>query len=123
MTEDDGWTEWDDGPVARPYTVTGGRTRTSGVLHFDLIDVVGRTVRLPGPAAFNPERSAILRMCEIPLTVADLASGIGLPLQLVRVLLDDLVREGLIEVRITAPRGRVTDHQLLERVLAGIRAL
>jgi predicted ArsR family transcriptional regulator len=62
-------------------------------------------------------------MCEEPITVADLASELGLPLGVVRIVLDDLVHDGLIEVRVAAPRGRVTDASLLERLLAGIRAL
>ena len=42
---------------------------------------------------------------------------------MVRVLLADLVHEGLIEVRTMAPRGRVTDKQLLRQVLDGLHAL
>ena len=57
------------------------------------------------------------------MTVADLASAIGLPLGVVRVLLDDLVDEGLLEVRIMAPRGRLTDKRLLKQVLDGLHAL
>lgn len=121
MTDD--WTDWDSGPVARPYTVTGGRTRQRTTLRFDLVDVVGRSVRPVRDGGYTPERRAILGLCEYPLTVADLASELALPLGVVRIVLDDLVHDGLIEVRVPAPRGRVTDTQLLERVIAGIRAL
>jgi len=123
MTEDDRWTDWDAGPVARPYTLTGGRTAQRTTLRFDLIDLVGRTLRPTGNGAFTPERARILELCETPATVADLASAIGLPLGVVRVLLDDLVHDGLIEVRVAVQRGPVTDRGLLERVLAGIRSL
>jgi len=41
----------------------------------------------------------------------------------VRVLLDDLVQEDLIEVRTVTPRGRVTDKHLLKQVLDGLHAL
>ena len=34
MTEDERWTEWDSGPVARPYTVTGGRTFDAMLANF-----------------------------------------------------------------------------------------
>ena len=123
MRDEDDWTEWDAGPVSRPYTVTGGRTRQRTTLRFDLVDLVGRSLRPVLDGGFTPERRAILGMCEVPITVADLASELRLPLGVVRIVLDDLVHDGLIEVRVPAPRGRVTDTQLLERVIEGIRAL
>lgn len=123
MREEEDWTDWDAGPVSRPYTITGGRTRQRTSVRFDLVDLVGRSLRPVGDGGFTPERRAILDMCREPVTVADLASALSLPLGVVRVLLDDLVHDGLIEVRVAAPRGRVTDARLLERVLAGIRAL
>jgi hypothetical protein len=123
MREDDDWTDWDSGPVSRPYTVTGGRTKQRTTVRFDLVDLVGRSLRPVGESGFTPERRAILDMCEEPITVADLASALSLPLGVVRIVLDDLVHDGLIEVRVPAPRGRITDTTLLERVLAGIRAL
>jgi DNA-binding IclR family transcriptional regulator len=57
------------------------------------------------------------------VAVAELASAVGLPMGVVHVLLDDLLRENLIEVKATAPRGRVTDMNLLRQVLNGLQAL
>jgi hypothetical protein len=122
MAEDD-WTDWDAGPVSRPYTLTGGRTKQRTNIRFDLIDLIGRTVRPVGAGAFTPERARILNMCEAPITVADLTATMSVPLGVVRVLLDDLVHDGLIEIRVAALRGPVTDRGLLSRVLAGIKAL
>ena len=124
MRSDDDWMDWDAGPVARPYTVTGGRTRPRGEAHFDLIDVVARS-STPADAfvVFSPERSRILDLCSNQVTVADLASAIGLPVGVVRVLLADLVHEGLIMVTRPATRGRVTDRHLLRQVLDGLNAL
>ncbi len=122
-SDDDRWMDWDSGPVARPYTLTGGRTRPRGERHFDLIDIVARTGRPAETFTFSPERSRILDLCFDPIAVADLASALGLPLGVVRVLLDDLVHEGLIEVRVAAPRGRMTDRRVLKQVLDGLHAL
>jgi Protein of unknown function (DUF742) len=48
----------------------------------------------------------------------------GTNVGVVRVLLDDLVQENLIEVMESAPRGgAVTDQRLLSKVLEGLRAL
>ncbi len=122
-SDDDRWMDWDSGPVARPYTLTGGRTRPRGERHFDLIDIVARTGRPAETFTFSPERSRILDLCFDPIAVADLASALGLPLGVVRVLLDDLVHEGLIEVRVAAPRGRMSDRRVLKQVLDGLHAL
>lgn len=123
MRGEDDWTEWDAGPVARPYVVTGGRTRQRTTLRFDLVDLVGRSLRPVREAALAPEHQEVLKLCEAPVAVADLASELSLPLGVLRVVLDDLVHDGLIEVMATAPSGRVTDLGLLERVLVGIKAL
>ena len=124
MRSDDNWMDWDAGPVARPYTVTGGRTRPRGERYFDLIDVVARS-STPADAfmAGGPERTRILDLCRNPVTVADLASAVGLPVGVVRVLLADLVHEGLIRVARPATRGPVTDRHLLRQVLDGLNAL
>jgi hypothetical protein len=121
--DEERWTDWDAGPVSRPYALTGGRTRPRVELRFDLIDVVAWTGQQVDPHTISPEGRAILQMCQNPVTVADLASAIGLPLGVVRVLLGDLVHDGLVDVRVSAPKGPVTDQRLLARVLAGIRAL
>jgi hypothetical protein len=122
-SEDDNWTYEDAGPVSRPYTVTGGRTRPRGTRHFDLVDMVVRSVKSADSTMFSPERSRILDLCSIPISVAEVAATIGLPLGVVRVLLDDLLHENLIEVMATAPQGVVTDRRLLSKVLEGLRAL
>jgi hypothetical protein len=122
-SEDDRWTQEEAGPVSRPYMVTGGRTRPRGTRHFDLVDMVVRSARGADPASFDPERRRILDLCRIPISVAEIAAIIGLPLGVVRVLLDDLLYENLIEVMTTAPRGVVTDQGLLRKVLEGLQAL
>ena len=74
MRSDDDWMDWDAGPVARPYTVTGGRTRPRGETYFDLIDVVARSgTPADAFAVAGPERSRILDLCQNQVTVADLA--------------------------------------------------
>jgi uncharacterized protein DUF742 len=122
-SDDDSWMDWDAGPVARSYTVTGGRTRPRGERYFDLVDIVACAGQPADTAAFSPERAQILDLCRAPITVADVASVTRLPLGVVRVLLGDLVAEGLVEVRTRAPRGRVTDRSLMQQVLNGLRAL
>jgi hypothetical protein len=121
-SRDDGWIDEEAGPVARPYMVTGGRTRPVGERKFDLIDIVVATGARPGPDfSVGPEHHRILGLCQRPLVVAELAAAIGLPLGIVRVLLGDLLHEDLINVFRQAQR--VTDQHLLQKVLDGLKAL
>src|ERR1700744_2983876 len=120
--QDDGWMDEEAGPVARPYTVTGGRTRPVGERQFDLIDIVWATGAQPRRAfSPGPEHLRILGLCHRPTVVADLTAAIGLPLGVVRVLLGDLLYEDLISVSRQAQR--VTDMGLLQKVLSGLRTL
>jgi Protein of unknown function (DUF742) len=118
---DDEWLDEDAGRVARPYMVTGGRTRSRGERQFDLIDIVVAT-GAESRRAFSPgpEHSHILGLCQRPTVVADLAAAVGLPLGLVRVLLGDLLYEDLISASKQAQR---TDSRLLQRVLDSLKAL
>jgi Protein of unknown function (DUF742) len=119
---DDGWMDSDAGPVARPYTVTGGRTRPRGERYFDLIDIVVGTGAESGrELSLGPEHGHILGLCQRPTVVADLTAAVGLPLGLVRVLLGDLLHENLISVSKQAQR--VTDRGLLQKVLDSLKAL
>jgi hypothetical protein len=123
MTSEETWLDWDAGRVARPYTVTGGRTRPRGETYFDLIDVVAATgARSSDGALVSPECAGILRLSQSPITVADLASAAGFPLGVVRVLLGDLLHDGMIKLLHPA-RGQVTDEHLLRNVLDGLHAL
>jgi hypothetical protein len=123
MNSDERWLDRDAGPVARPYTLTGGRTRSMGETHFDLIDVVVATGRRSADtAAAGPEHRQILDLCRSPMAVADLASQLGLSLGVLRVLLGDLAYEGKITIR-RAPRGPVTDERILRQVIDGLHAL
>jgi hypothetical protein len=119
---DDEWLDEDAGRVARPYTVTGGRTRPRGERQFDLIDIVVATgAQARRGFSPGPEHSHILGLCQRPTVVADLTAAVRLPLGLVRVLLGDLLYEDLISVsKQTQP---VTDRRLLQKVLDALKAL
>jgi len=112
------------GPVSRPYTVTGGRTRPRGSRYLDLVDMVVRTRKPADTTPVGPECGQILELSRVPVSVAEVSALVKLPLGIVRVLLGDLLHDGLIEVREAAPRGgRVTDQRLLRKVLEGLQAL
>ncbi|MFG1999030.1 DUF742 domain-containing protein [Spirillospora sp. NPDC048911] len=120
----DRWLDREAGPVVRPYAMVRGRTRPRGE-SFDLIAVVAATGERPGDRLrYSPEHTRILRRCADPVSVVDLASEIGLPLGVVRVLLGDLRDEGLLAVVATIePAGDRPNVGVLREVLNGLRAL
>jgi hypothetical protein len=109
---------------ARPYTLTGGRTRAQ----IDLpIEVTVETLVSNGETDWGPgdARSVIVRLCQDRPSIAEISSYAGLPIGVVRVLVGDLVQSGHLRVHAT-----LTDHstvserrRLIERTLSGLRAL
>lgn len=100
----------------RAYVLTGGRTRTQRVL---LVETFVSTV--PGVTAaqaLGPEAAAIVGYCGTRRTVAEVATALRLPLGVVRVLLGDLERKGLIQIHPDA--ASVPRREILERVLRGL---
>jgi hypothetical protein len=124
MAPDETWLDRDAGRVARPYTITGGRTRPRGETHFDLIDVIVSDSAHPADGSpLSPECARITNLSQRPITVADLASALRLPLGVVRVLLGDLLHAGMIKLLYPPPMGHVTDEHVLRNVLDGLQAL
>jgi Protein of unknown function (DUF742) len=119
----DRWFDRDAGPVVRPYALTKGRTLPSGGESFDLIDVVVATSdRMPEHFRPGPEHRRLLSLCRRPTPVVDLTSEIDLPLGVVRVLLGDLISEGLVRV-LSTQKQPATDQRLLRMVLDGLESL
>ena len=109
-------------PVVRPYALVRGRTKPAGD-HLDVISMAcSLRVSVPDPADLEPEHLALLQRCATPMSVAELASGLDLPLGVVRVLLADLRERYLIRIDRPA-QGRVTDIRLLREVADGLRRL
>jgi hypothetical protein len=119
----DRWFDREAGPVVRPYALTRGRTLPSGGESFGLIDVVIATSdRVPEHFRPGPEHRRILGLCRRPTPIVDLTSEIDLPLGVVRVLLGDLISEGLVRV-LTTQKQPATDQRLLRMVLDGLESL
>ena len=121
---DDLWVDEMAGPVVRPFAVAKGRTRQAGA-DLDLIAIVRTAeVPLPDPGTLGTEDELILELCIRPRTVADLAVDLVLPVGVIRVLLSDLLRRGLVTVPqpVGAGSGR-PDPRLLKEVIDGLRAL
>lgn len=125
MQAADNWRRRDPGPVVRPYAVTGGRTEPVDGRALDLIALIvatGRDVKDDENAVLTPEHHAILRLCERPVTVADLAADTALPVGVVRVLLADLMAQSAVTV-VRRRAGQPAGNDVLQEILNGLRAL
>jgi hypothetical protein len=120
------WLDSDAGPVVRPYAVTGGRAKPAAGA-FDLVAFV--VSRVDGSAELNllPEQRAILARTSEPVSVAELSAHLDLALGVVRVLLGDLLQQGLIEMHEPEYDQSVGPHRpddrILKAVVNGLRAL
>jgi hypothetical protein len=103
--------------------MTRGRTRPTGE-PLDIVAIIVATGRAPGEQMRLPrEQRRLLALCRRPYTIADLASEMGLPLGVIRVLAGDLVDQGLVAVQQWTPPTAQVDQNLLRRVLDELRAL
>jgi Protein of unknown function (DUF742) len=125
MSADDphGYGRVRQGPVVRPYAITGGRARPR---HQDLeVEALVTTAYRGELAPFlTYERRTILRLCQDVQSVAEIAARMEMPLGVARVLVADMAEERLVSVH--RPSELIGDHpdlSLLERVLYGLRNL
>jgi hypothetical protein len=111
-----------DSGLVRPYVVTEGRafpTRNT----FDLVTLVVATHDL-SLSGLAPEKRRLMTLCRGgPLSVAEVAAHLVLPVSVTKVLLGDLVDSGHITTRAPAPPAERPDIRLLQEVLDGLRAL
>ncbi|MEU1590481.1 DUF742 domain-containing protein [Micromonospora sp. NPDC005710] len=102
--------------------MTRGRTATKALINvISLIRATGTAPPLrPG---IVPEHIRIVELCrERPLALAEVAAHLGLPLGTIRVLLDDLLSQKLVQV--TEPANtQLPDDDVFEAVINGLRAL
>ncbi|WP_181806190.1 DUF742 domain-containing protein [Streptomyces shenzhenensis] len=115
----------DPSGLERYYVLTGGRSGPGGsASSLDVATlVVSRTAPVPG---MQHEYEEIVRRCRDPLSVAELTAHLGLPFNILAVLLADLLDAGRIEARDPIPAhrsGRGPDLALLQEVLSGLERL
>ena len=110
-----------DATPVRPYLLTGGRVPTSASLEIEA-QVVTTELGFTGWGSQPFEARDIVELCRSPLSVAEIATRLGLHLGVVRVLVDDLVGAGHLDV-LRPEAGLATDIETLERVIRGLRAV
>ena len=107
----------------RPYVLTRGRTRGPGRSLPLEASVWATTEAGSLPKDSIPEWRRIVEMCAPPMSLAELAARLLLPVGVVRVLVSDLTLAGAVSIDDGRAVDAARDVHLLERLLDGIRAL
>lgn len=118
---DDAWLD-DTGPLVRPYAMTRGRTRPAKD-DLDMLSMVRAQRSASGASGLSPEHERVLELCQRPLSVAELAAKLEVPLVVAKVLVSDLVASDDIVVRDPGSPVGSPDTHTLQAVLDGIRGL
>ncbi|MEU8632224.1 DUF742 domain-containing protein [Amycolatopsis sp. NPDC048633] len=120
MSAEDGWYDEAAGPLVRPYTITSGRTPSDSA-RLDLSTQVMTLRSEQEPVGLGPEHVAIVQMCRHPVSIAEIAVYVKIPLGVVRVLVGDLIERGLVITRSpTHNSAQSPDLETLQAVLDGL---
>lgn len=109
--------------LARPYSWTEGRTEPAVDIAIEarvVTTAAGRDL----PPRLTSAAWTITQLCLQPRSVAELAAYLAVPLGVVKVLVADLLADGMVHVEATlAPDADLAERRdLIERVLSGLRA-
>ena len=112
------------GNLVRPYAVTRGRTEPRQDIALEAV-LVASQAALQEARFAGHDKYRIAVLCESkPQSLAELAALTRHPLGVTRVLVADMVADGLLALHSAAPKTGFTERMdLLERVLSGLRKL
>ena len=114
------WLNGSEVRLVRLYQVTGGRTRPTRAL--DLMTVVVATGTGTGDH-LQPDHELALRLCGRPVSVAEVAGRMGMPVTAAKILLADLADTGALHTGRPLAADQAGDRSLLEKVLHGLQRL
>ncbi|MFJ9419072.1 MULTISPECIES: DUF742 domain-containing protein [unclassified Streptomyces] len=112
---------WEEGAPERLYVLTSGRSVPPKPAPLDMVTLI--VTRNRPTASMQPEQAAILRICDYPLSVAEISAYVHLPVSVVTVLLADLLESSHVEARAPIPAASLPDVELLEAVMHGLQNL
>jgi hypothetical protein len=113
----------DGGRVVPAYALTRGRTRSHGPdLPLETL-VTATDMGLSRPSSLQAERRIIVELCVGPVSVAEVAAHLHIPVGVARVLVSDLASGGYLTVHLPLQTGDDRPGvAILERLLDGLRA-
>lgn len=111
------------GSLVRPYTKTGGRTRSDYDLAIEALVSTSDRGKMPDPNV-RAEHRTICGLCLDTRSVAEVAAHLRLPLGVARVLIGDMAGLGLVSIHQSGMVvGDRPSIEFMERVLSGLRRL
>jgi len=112
------------GALVRPYAVTRGRTEPRRDIAVEAI-LAASAAHVQEARFAGHEKHRVATYCEgRPMSLAEIAAYTRLPLGVARVIVADMVADGLLTLRSAAPVKAYKERMdLLERVLSGLRRL
>lgn len=116
------WFDDAAGPLVRPYALTRGRTKARRH-DLDLVTLVVSLQPEVHGRVVEPEYAGVLWVCEHPLSVAEVAAKVDLPLCVVKVILSDLIERHYVIYRTGWGPVSSPDMDTMQKVLDGIRKL
>ncbi|MDQ3401853.1 MAG: DUF742 domain-containing protein [Actinomycetota bacterium] len=120
--DQDWWFDEAAGPLVRPYAMTRGRTRPNAP-NLNLVTQIRASATQSDPSSLSPEHLEILDLCSVPLSVAEVAAYLNVPLVVVKVLISDLIERGDVIAGTLFQTTEITDTKFLQAVLDGIRRI
>jgi hypothetical protein len=99
----------------RPFVITGGRTRAADTSL--RMETMVQTVGKPRDD-LNFEKARIVDECYEPISIAEIAAGLGVPLGVAMVIVGDLVDDGCLETTDPVEIELSTLTRMIERVRA-----
>ena len=107
------------GDLIRPFLATAGRTesRVEGLKLETMVQSTGVAAELRFEAA------KVQRLCELPISVAEISAHLGMPSGSVKVIVGDLISSGVLKAHRTFDGSTSEDVQLITRLISGVRKL
>jgi hypothetical protein len=118
--------DWSDPTrLVPPYAMTGGRARpVLAPEELELESLVSTTsLGETSVPALTPEQQSIVLLCRDILSIAEVSAHLDVPVGVARVLVGDMAAEGLVSIHRPSSAEAQPDLALLQRVLAGLRAM
>jgi uncharacterized protein DUF742 len=108
--------------VIRPYILTGGRTRPAAPTLAVETMLEASENGWDWSAELPLEQRLVVELCTQPLSVAEVAARLTMPLGVVRVLVAEMVDTDMLHVFGPAP-DLAADVALLQRLIARVKAI
>lgn len=108
----------EDDELVRPFVITGGRARHERV-HLRVEALVVATGS-GADRALQFEHDRIVRLCDSPISVAEVAARVGVPLGVAQILVADLAEAGMLQIH---EARQAATPALLLRMIDAVRAL